>query len=160
MEVLDTYKFQGPGFVAVLRRSECPDEVRQGDRVEGSDGRRWAIRGVLPGTAVVGQSFNEPIIGLMLEGRGEPRIGKPLVLVNEGNGDAIWFSAEQARAVLHILRTVDIWSKYEGCDPGSAGMKKLPLHAKHFEEARTEGLMDQLRVIGYGAPKKSSKNSA
>jgi hypothetical protein len=157
MEVLGTYKFQGPGFVAVLRRTECPNEVRQGDRVEGSDGRRWVIRGVLPGTAVVGKSYNEPIIGLMLEGRGEPKVGKPLVLVNEGSGDAVWISAEQARAMLHILRTVRIWVKHEACDPKSEGLQKLPMHARHFEESLVDGLMNQLRVIGYGTPKPSKK---
>jgi hypothetical protein len=153
MEVLSTYRLEGPGLVVVMRRSECPNEIRQGDKVECSDGRRWTIRGVLPGTAVVGQSYNEPIIGLMLEGPGEPKVGKPLVLLDESAGDAIWFYAKQARAVLHVLRTAAIWAQHEGCSKDSKGLEKLATHARSLVEAGPETLMNQLRAIGYGAPK-------
>jgi hypothetical protein len=161
VEVLGTYRIEGRGLVVVIRRSEFPGEVRQGDVVEGTNGRRWSIMGIERGTAAIGKTYDYPIIGLLLKGKGEPKTGKQLIVVDNGEGDAIWISAEQARAILHVLRTTKIWRQYEhcnaACEKAPPGLDKLATHERHLESCvGYEQLMKRLRRVGFGERGKGS----
>jgi len=130
----------GNGRVQVIIDGSSTLDWRQGDIYEGSDGRRWTFY----------STKRELHNCVILEGSGLPKPGKHLVLVNEDRGDAIWLTSDQARAVLHILRTVHIWRKHEKCDRRSGGLDKLAMHDEHLDAAGKALVFDRLRTVGYG----------
>jgi len=114
--------------------------------------------GTQSGTAVVGKKYDYPILGLLLQGKGEPKVGKHLIVVEESVGDAIWISSEQARAMLHILRTTNIWRQHEhcnaDCEKAAPGLSKLATHERHLKNCvGYDLLIKRLRVVGYGTRK-------
>lgn len=150
MNVLNVIEVKGRGTIAVISRETWPhDGVRQGGTVEGSDGRRWKIAGVERASTTMYPSSLVGDVGLILEGEGQPKIGKPLVVIDENAGDALWISREHARLIAHILRTVRIWRKVEGCSM-SPGLEKLAEHDARLEATNDEALINKLKALGFG----------